>query len=187
MKRYLLTGIILVVIVAAFSFTGRRVIPQNGNQSPAGSPLYSSTRYGLSFAYPNIYVLSEVDAPGSGMREHHVITLTNKEDLPLPADGEGPPSITVDIYQNNLDKLGTEGWIRNSSASNFKLSEGRLASTTIGGLPALSYRWSGLYNGTTIATAQPNWIYVFTVTYLEMGAPIVQDFVAIRNSVKISN
>ncbi|OHA27461.1 MAG: hypothetical protein A3C06_03390 [Candidatus Taylorbacteria bacterium RIFCSPHIGHO2_02_FULL_46_13] len=142
--------------------------------------------YGISFSYPDSYVLSEMDAPGSGERAHHVIVLIRREDSPLPVDGEGPPAITIDVYQNNLDNQTTEGWIRNTSQSNFKLSEGRLASTTIGGLPALSYRWSGLYEGTTIALAQTNWVYVFSVTYLEMGAPIVQDFVAIRDSVKIS-
>jgi hypothetical protein len=127
-----------------------------------------------------------MDAPGSEMRKHHVITLMRKEDLPLPERGEGPPAITIDIYQNNLDKQTTEGWIRNSRESNFKLGEGRLASTTISGFPALSYRWSGLYEGSTIVLAEPNLIYAFTVTYLEMGAPIVQDFVALREGVQIA-
>ena len=90
------------------------------------------------------------------------------------------------MYQNNLDKQTTEDWIRNTSASNFKLGEGRLATTTISGMPALSFRWSGLYEGTTIAIADEKWVYAFTVTYLEMGADIIQDFVAIRDSVRIS-
>lgn len=147
---------------------------------------YSNAAYGLSFSYPETYVLSEIDAPGSGMRVRHSITLLRKEDLPLPEGGEGPPAITIEAFQNDLDKQTTEGWIKNTSASSYKLSEGTLAATTVNGLPALSYRWSGLYEGTTIALAMPNWIYVFTVTYLEMGAPIVQDFVAIRDNLRIA-
>jgi hypothetical protein len=147
---------------------------------------YSNATYGISFTYPATYILNETEAAGSAERTHHVITLMRKEDLPLPEAGEGPPSITIEVYQNNLDKQTTEDWIRNTSASNFKLGEGVLASTTISGLPALSYRWSGLYEGTTIVLARSSRVYVFSVTYLEMGAPIIQDFVAIRDSVRIS-
>lgn len=148
---------------------------------------YSNDKYGISFIYPKDYVLSEIDSPGSEMRKHHVITLIKEENLPPPVGGEGPVSINIDIYQNNLDNQTTEDWIRNTNDSNFKLSEGRLSSTTISDLPALSYRWSGLYNGTTIALASPSWIYAFSVTYLEMGEDIIQDFVSIKDSVKISN
>lgn len=149
-------------------------------------PTYTSEKYGVSFSYPSSYTLSERDAEGSAMREHHTITLIATADLPLPVAGEGPPAITIDIYQNDLDALTTENWIRNSAESNFKLSpEGRLASTTIDAKPALSYRWSGLYEGTTIALAQPRWIYAFSVTYLEPGAPIVQDFVSFKETVRI--
>lgn len=148
---------------------------------------YTSARYGLSFSYPDTYQLTEFDAPGSALREHHVITLIPKKDLPVPQGGEGPPAITIDIYQNNLDKHTTEGWIRGTSESNFKLSsEGRLASTSLDGQAALSYRWSGLYEGTTVAIAQPNWVYAFTVTYLAPGDDIVQDFVNVRNSVRLT-
>jgi hypothetical protein len=114
--------------------------------------------------------------------------LIRKEDLPPPQGGEGPPAITIEIFQNNLDNQTTEGWIRNSSFSNYKLSsnEGILASTTVDGEPALSYRWSGLYEGTTIAVAQQDWVYAFSVTYLEMGADIIQDFVQIMKTVKLA-
>jgi hypothetical protein len=111
--------------------------------------------------------------------------LIQKKDLPPPVAGEGPTSINIDIYQNNLEKQNTEEWVKNTNESNFKLGEGRLSSITIDNLPALSYRWSGLYEGTTIALARPNWVYAFSVTYLEVGDDIIQDFVKIRDSVKI--
>ncbi len=183
-------GIIIVVFLCVLIAGGlflraRYSTPQDRVQDPSEFQQYSNATYGLSFLYPDRYVFSEMDIPGGAMREHHVITLMRKEDLPLPTDGEGPPTITINIYQNNLDNQTTEGWIRNTNESNFKLSEGKFSSTTISTLDALSYRWSGLYEGTTIVHAQSNWVYTFTVTYLEMGAPIVQDFVAIRDSVRI--
>lgn len=153
---------------------------------PEAMRTYSSTEYGISFPYPSTYLLTEHDAAGSALRKHHVITLLRREDLPLPENGEGPPSITIDIYQNDLDRQTAEQWIRNSGASNFKLGNGLLTRTTAGGLPALSYRWSGLYEGTTVVVAEPAWIYAMSVTYMEMGAPIVQDFAALRDSARIT-
>ena len=181
--------VVIVVLVGGFFWLNNYIYQEkqgDGGGEETSVPTYTSEKYGISFTYPSTYQLSEREAPGSALREHHTITLMRTVDLPAPEGGEGPPAISIDIYQNNLDKQTTEGWIRGSSNSNFKLSpEGRLASTTIDGKPALSYRWSGLYEGTTIALAQPDWIYAFTVTYLEPGADIVQDFVTVRDSVRI--
>mgnify|MGYP003393220201 CR=1 FL=1 len=187
--------IYMVLILAILLIGGFYILMRNGTPvaivpetETAQSQSYSNPTYGIAFEYPLTYVLSERDIGGTGERLHHVITLMRKADLPAPENGEGPPSITFEMFQNNLDNLTTEGWIRGSSKSNFKLSsEGVLASTTIDSKPALSYRWSGLYEGTTIALAQANWIYAFSVTYLEPGADIVQDFVAIRDSVRIDS
>jgi hypothetical protein len=146
---------------------------------------YSNDEYGISFVYPKGYVLEERNFPGSDMRKHHGIVLTLEKDLPPPVQGEGPVSINIDIYQNNLDSQTAEQWIRNSSESNFKLGDGKISTTTISGFPAFSYRWSGLYEGTTVVTSRPDWIYSFSVTYLEMGEEIIQDFVEVRKNVKI--
>jgi hypothetical protein len=189
-------GLIAVIVVLAAAyfilFSANDGLEPSANatttpQNPSGQQFstYSNTKYGLSFSYSSEYQLTEMDAPGSALRERHIIVLQRKEDLPPPEGGEGPPSITIDIYQNNLDHQTTEGWIRGTSESNFKLGTGDLASTTIAGMPAFSYRWSGLYEGTTVAIALPNWIYAFSVTYFEPGADIVQDFAALRESVRI--
>lgn len=54
-------------------------------------------------------------------------------------------------------------------------------------LPALSYRWSGLYEGTTIVIAWSKWVHTLSVAYMEMGASIVQNFVSIRDSFRIAD
>ncbi len=183
-----LTIAAVVVLGAGIYFYVAGFLPDTNNQQPpqvSTDPIYSSDKYGISFSYPETYQLTEMHAEGSAMREHHTIVLQQKTDLPAPEGGEGPPSITIDIYQNNLDNRATEDWIRGDSRSNFKLGDGTIASTTIDGKPALSYRWSGLYEGTTVAMARPDWIYAFNVTYLEMGADIIQDFVALRENVQI--
>lgn len=180
-------GFIIILIIVCGFFVIKNIKEVTVPNVDVGLKKYSSSDYGVSFFYPSEYILTELDVPGSEMRKHHIITLVNKKDLPAPDGGEGPTAISVDIYQNNLDKQTTEGWIRNSSISNFKLSGGNLASTTLGGMEALSYRWSGLYEGTTVVTSNPNWVYAFTVTYLEIGAPIIQDFVKLKEGLKINS
>ena len=184
MKSHIIILSILFIILVS---SGVFIIQELKEPSNATDYLqYSNPEYGISFSYSTKYVLIERDAPGGGLRKHHTITLIHKNDLPIPELGEGPQAITVDIYQNNLDAQTGEHWIRNSNESNFKLSEGRLATTTIDGFESLSYRWSGLYEATSIVTAKPNWIYMFTVTYLEMGSQIIQDFVYIKDAMQIS-
>lgn len=192
MTRFLvIIGFFLVTGATYFFMTGTPAAPTPtptptpGAEEQSDMRTYTSAEYGISFEYPDTYTLTEIDSPGSALREHHAIVLQRTEDLPAPEGGEGPLSITIDIYQNNLDNQTTENWIRRSSASNFKLGDMTLASTTIDGKAALSYRWSGLYEGTTVAIARPDWIYAFSVTYLEMGADIIQDFVMIRESVRL--
>jgi hypothetical protein len=191
MSSRLFLGLIVLIAIATTAYIlfmrGTEPLPQaepNTSDEAAQMRSYSSDKYGVSFIYPDEYQLTEFDAPGSALREQHTIVLQHTDDLPAPEGGEGPPSITIDIYQNNLDNQTTEGWIRSDSRSNFKLGEMTLASTTIDGKQALSYRWSGLYEGTTVATAEKDWIYAFNVTYLEMGADIIQDFVTLRESVR---
>jgi hypothetical protein len=94
---------------------------------------YSNDEYGISFVYPKGYVLEERNFPGSDMRKHHGIVLTLEKDLPPPVQGEGPVSINIDIYQNNLDSQTAEQWIRNSSDSNLKLGDGKSFYFGLGG------------------------------------------------------
>lgn len=182
-RSILLTAIVIFLVI--FGISTIREENNLGEIKNTNFKEYSNTTYGLSFLYPSEYILTEHDALGDALRRHHTITLIHKNDLPIPELGEGPQAITVDIYQNNLDAQTGEHWIRNSNESNFKLSEGKLATATIGGSKAFSYRWSGLYEGTSIVTAKPNWIYMFTVTYLEMGSQIIQDFVYIKDAMQI--
>jgi hypothetical protein len=107
---------------------------------------YRSATYGIAFTYPEGYVLAESEA-GNAERAHHSISITKATNVPAPTAGEGPVSVTIDIYQNDLDRLSLIAWITNTSESNFKLGPGVMASTTVAGVEAASYTWSGLYEG----------------------------------------
>jgi hypothetical protein len=181
-------GAILVILIAigGYWLLSRENVSTPSTPTPttpAGLETYSSPEYGIEFRYPSSYQLEERDAPGSAQRRHHIVTLLRKEDLPPPQGGEGPPAITVEMFQNDLDDQTTEDWIRNSSSSNFKLSLGQLASTTVAGQSALSYTWDGLYRGETIAIARPAYVYALSVTYRELSDPIREDFADILRTV----
>jgi hypothetical protein len=191
-KLLFLLGVIFIVLAGVFVAVSKGLasLRMNPPVEQMGVQVeYASAEFGLRFEYPKTYFLVERNA-GDGHRARHQVMLV--EDTPGNRDivagrgpaTEGPPAITFDIYQNNLDRYTTESWIRGTDDSNFKLSsEGRLTETTLGTEPAFSYRWSGLYEGTTRVTARPDWVYAYTVTYLNPGDQIVQDYVAIEKTV----
>jgi hypothetical protein len=153
---------------------------------------YSSAAYGLSFEYPEGYFIVEKET-GSPQRYGHAIvivpdTQTNRDLMSGKIEGsDGPPTITIQMFQNNLDNYTTENWVRGTNDSNFKLSpDGVLTPTTLGGEPALLYRWSGLYEGMTAAVARPKWVYAFSVSSDSPSDPILQDYAKILPTVQFS-
>ena len=178
--------ILLIIILIAVGVLGWFVYSYDQSvqvHNTSDNLLFENKTYDISFVYPSKYTLSERDGITSDLQKYHEITLINKNDLPLPVNGEGPTAITIDVYSNDSSRYTAEEWARNAKESNLKLGEGRIATTTVFGLPAVSFRWSGLYEGTTIVLAKSDKIYAFNVTYLEMGAQIIQDFVVVRDSV----
>lgn len=147
---------------------------------------FDNATYGISFKYPSTYALQEREV-GDGHRYHYMITLIDKEALAnIPQNGEGPPAITVDIFQNNLDQLSIEEWIRGTNFSNFKLSpDGAISSTTVASAPSLSYTWDGLYRGRSIVFVHDNNIVMISVTLLTPQDQIVGDFDQIVSSVAL--
>jgi hypothetical protein len=98
---------------------------------------------------------------------------------------EGPTAITIDVYQNNLDKQDAESFIKGSSDSNYKLGNGVLATTTRGSVVGTEYSWSGLYEGRSFVIAKPDYIYMFSVTRLDSTDRILQDFDNLLRTVTI--
>lgn len=109
------------------------------------TPDYTSEAYGFSFSYPEGYLITE----GVAGSDHYAIRLVKEEDAIPPENGEGPTSITIDIYTNNT--LSLSEWVTTSNLSNFSLGDKISTPTNVSGVSAVSYRWSGLYEGETTA------------------------------------
>lgn len=155
---------------------------------------YRNEALGISFSYPTSYFMEEKQSR-SGERDLYEIILT--DDTPenrLVREGkapgrEGPPAISVSVYQNNLDKLSVDRWIATSGFSQFKLSpDGQISPVTISGtVAALRYRWSGLYEGQSVVFGGPrDTIVSASVTYLGVTDRIVSDFEEILKTMRVS-
>src|SRR3989344_2985256 len=139
----------------------------------------------LSFSYPVAYNLSEFEVT-STLPNHPAIVLTPVSALPLPKDGEGPPTITIQIFPKSTDGQSLESWIATTTASNFQLLDGSLVPVTISGVPAVRYHWRGLYEGNTIAFIHgPNTI-LLSGMYLSPEDPIVSDYESLVSSLRFS-
>lgn len=146
---------------------------------------YSNSVYGISFTYPKGYVLTEGER-GNAERAQYSIVLVAEADAMPPIDGEGPTAITVDIYQNNLDQLSLLDWLNGTAVSNFKLGDGTYSSTTVNGTEAVSYNWSGLYEGETTAFLHAGNIVVVSMTRLTPQDVIITDYRALLSSIELS-
>lgn len=148
---------------------------------------YSNDAYGISFKYPNRYFLSEREA-GNGERRHYFIVLI--EDTPQNRDiiegkligTESPPWISVDIFQNNLDNMSVSTFVTATNNSNWKLGDGNIASTTVGGQEAVAYSWDGLYRGDSVVFAHRENIIMLSGTYFGEEDQIRKDFEAVTSS-----
>lgn len=132
---------------------------------------YSNAEQGIAFEYPATYAVEE-----HAFADRHTIVLADKEAvLAAPQNGEGPTTITFDVFDNPTNLSPTE-WVRTNSASNFQLSTGALASTTQAGTEAVAYMWDGLYRGESYVFQSGDRIVMASVTMLELTDSIRADF-----------
>ena len=168
-----LTVFALIVLTAGGFF----LYTNYGGFAAGPQKIYSSDTYGLSFEYPATYSLQEIDLGGSGGVPHHAIVLIAESAAQIPAASDGPPAITVELYRNDFSQRQLENWVRGSSVSNFTQSiDGRLAAQTVAGVPALFYRWDGLYRSDTYALGHGTNVILLSVTYNAPDDQIRQDF-----------
>ncbi len=180
MNKSVIVGVALAVCAALYLFY-QIDLPLRGSSEDLRT--YQSEAFGFSFSYPNRYILTEQEV-GNGERTHYSVVLTRPEDLPLAENSEGPATITVDVYQNNLDRLPLLEWLTGTSFSNFKLSDGTYAPVTVSGTDAVRYHWSGLYEANTVAFLRGDFIISFSGMYLAPEDQIVSDFESAVSSIR---
>ncbi|TSC61023.1 MAG: hypothetical protein Athens041674_897 [Parcubacteria group bacterium Athens0416_74] len=147
---------------------------------------YKNDTYGMTFAYRDSYVLSEVAADGTGGHLAMITLMDKVAAANIPEGGEGPVSITFDIYKPTSAEKSAQEWIRSTPQSNFQLSADKnIAEVSVAGTTGYAYTWDGLYRGRSIAFAHGEYIVVASVTMLEPTDMIVSDFDALVQTLEV--
>jgi hypothetical protein len=177
-------GIIAVIAAGALLYTYF-----HNTSAPGANPIqvYSSSELGISFEYPAADYHINLHTEGTAEREWHTLVLIPKDYAEAPGGGEGPPAIAISMF-DNIEGLSLEQWVRGDARSNFKLSnDQRLASTSIGGSPALKYSHSGLYETDAIAVSRGSKIYLLSVGWLTPQDLTRADFQDLYTSLQFTN
>ena len=158
--------------------------------APTTYSTYADQALGISFTYSNGYFLEERDIDTTRRLHRQIILMEDNEWNRKLARGEikdteGPPAITVDIFQNDLDRQSAREFITGSNNSNYKLGPGTISTSTKGDTVGLEYPWSGLYEGRSFVVANEDYVYMFSVSYLSPEDQIIDDFEALLKTVTI--
>lgn len=168
------------------------VIEKSTTNTTSATRTYTNSFYGIAFEYPDTYYVTQQALTNPQAGAGITITLLEKG-VTIPEFGDGPTSITLNIYDRALveipDENPLEVWIRSSPFSNFKTSTGATPTqATIASLNARSYTWDGLYPGTSVVTAKNKNVFIFSVTYNgQSDAMKQQDFAKILTTVRFLN
>jgi hypothetical protein len=187
MTKAISIAVVVLVVLVGGAWAGSRYLVSKldgtgGVQTPLSNMLQYSSEEGISFLYPDTYEITS-RTEGTAERQWDVLVFLPKGYVP-PQGGEGPPTIALSIFDNPED-LELEQWIKSDARSNWKLAaeNAMLAGTNMGGVPALAYQHSGLYETTAVAAALDGKIYLFSVGWLTPEDKQLEDFSHILSTV----
>lgn len=137
----------------------------------------------ITFDYrttPQGYILIEPEVPSeeSSLFQTFVLALKKEyeEFVASSIAREGPPTITLSVFENP-DNRSPASWAEtNPNYSNVSLMRGDFESATVGGEEAIHYLVDGLYLTKTYVVSHGEFIYLIAGSYLEEGSLIHEDF-----------
>ena len=189
-SKQILIGFAVLVVLAVGGFYFYNYSPAPEPDNTNGTPeedvvltTFNSDELGLSFDYPASYTL-ETHADGNDERNWTTLVLVERSILEeYEGASEGPPSITVQVF-NNIENYDLEEWITTTSYSNYKLAtDDTLLSGEVGGEPARAYAYSGLSENNAVVVAHEGNIYLFAVGWLTQDDKNINDFGHLLESV----
>lgn len=185
MKKFLIILAVIVVIVAGFLFA---------KSSPSGVnnvelTTFSSSELGLEFNYKagsDGYVLEEMSSSAVGSGPMKTLVLTRSEDKlsGVPVGGEGPPTITLNIFDNK-NKQWPQTWVdTHTQYSNINLKITNPVETSIGGAKAIRYMADGLYVSDNVVITHGDSVYMVSGMFLEEDSNLRRDFQPLLDSIR---
>lgn len=99
---------------------------------------------------------------------------------------EAPPSISVDVYERGTS-TPLRLWIRRNAQRTQYQEQSELSTTTMSGRAGVSYRWDGLYQQQTVATADTQYVYLVSVGYISPDDRIRSVFDGVVDTLRLPN
>jgi len=159
----------------------------------ASYDVFSSAYAGFMFEYkvsPDGYVVEDLSPFISAddadvLQVFRVINEREKIELDNSEVGrEGPPTISLMVFENNK-RLTASQWVdTNSRFSNINFLMGQVdRDAVVGGTNAVRYRTDGLYLNDNVVVAHGDYMYHFSGSFLEENSMIHLDFKRLIGSV----
>ncbi len=189
-------GVVIFLIVGFIVLNTYIYTEKQGDGIVPASEVRTYTTYtdewlGFLFSYPtgeNGYTMTEpqVGIDDSGLQKILVLTDTQEaklfEDNPV-IGGEGPPTITLLVFDNQK-RLTPLLWAEtNTLYSNISLKRSETSETVIGGAHAIQYMADGLYASEIAIVAHGSHVYVLNGSFIDVSSTIRKDFETILNSI----
>ncbi|HYD93267.1 MAG TPA: hypothetical protein VEB18_02310 [Candidatus Paceibacterota bacterium] len=168
-----LVGLLIIVLLLAL---GAGYLFTEKTNAPVVTPenSYANDRYGISFSYPTNYTLTENRTDADGVQ--YAIVLTRSGET-LPVNGEGPTTVTITVFEDaTLDE-----WLE-SPRSNLMLGSGETEPSMVGDMAAVTFRWSGLYEGETTAFQHGENVIAISKTWIAEDDDTHDVYVSVLNS-----
>lgn len=148
---------------------------------------YTNEEGGFSFSYrsgSDGYVVVPIEEDGTPQHKGGAVLYRRgeweelqKSDIPR----EGPPAITVEVFENT-DSLLPRDWVMSNSRSNYQLSGGGVEYAVYGGVEGARYMYDGLYRAEAIVFAQGDNIIMMAAAFLEEDDGRSDDFNAMMQT-----
>lgn len=153
---------------------------------------HEDSAYGIEFDYrvgPSGYIVQNLNTNTDVSNFEYQYTLTPRSDYEMMESTTGgtewPPSIGITMYRNE-ESVSASTWVDTyPMLSNIQLVSGETnRDASVGSTNAVRYMVDGLYMTDTVAVAHGDYIYVFSGSFLDIEAPIRQDFIDLIESVE---
>ncbi len=154
---------------------------------------YRNDDLGLRFEYrvePDGFTLVEQDESVTGhaaLVEHVTLVRTDEyiELLTSSVPREGPPAITVMVFDNPSALTPREWATENPNVSNSTRTLSAMREVSFSGVPAVRYTSDGLYATDTIIAANNGRIYLIAGSYIDEASTLRADFLAMLEYVSL--
>lgn len=186
-KRLIIGTIALIAIIVGFSYLS--IDKKRSDPDKYSVSTYSNSETGIKFDYktgPNGYVIEESNHNDtrSGLFKSVVLIQSRDAEKSKPVGGEGPATITIQIFKNSK-KLQSLNWANgNAQYSNINLKIGNVSEAVVGGANAIRYMADGLYASENFVVTHGGNVYLISGMFISEDSDLRKDFIPFVNSIK---